>query len=126
WGRFLPEGAGDTVDWVVAWATDPPVRDLAFAAAATFQFAAALVLLLPCPFALHAMALFEIATVRAGLSPLPAGPADACSASPSTSGAPSAPRSSAQRGRAPSTDISAFTAADGQGWFWLISAFAGV
>lgn len=126
WGRFLPEGGGDTVDWVVAWVTDSPVRDLGFTAEATFQFAAGIVLLLSFPFVLHAMALFEIATVRAGLSPLPAGPADASSASPSTSGAPSAPRSSAQHGRAPSTDISAFTAADGQGWFWLISAFAGV
>src|SRR5699024_2946319 len=85
WGRFLPEGGGDTVDWVVAWVTDSPVRDLGFTAEATFQFAAGIVLLLSFPFVLHAMALFEIATIKAGLAPLPAGPADASSASPSTS-----------------------------------------
>src|SRR5699024_4163833 len=122
WGRFLPEGGGDTVDWVAAWVTDSPVRDLGFTAEATFQFAAGIVLLLSFPFVLHAMALFEIATVRAGLSPLPPGPAGA----PPTSDAPSASRSSAHHDRAPSTGTSAFTAAGGQGWFWLVSAFAGV
>ncbi|WP_209370464.1 sensor histidine kinase [Brevibacterium renqingii] len=118
WGRFLPEGGGDTVDWVAAWLTNSPVTDLGFTAEATFQFAAGLILLLTFPFVLHAMALLEIAAIRAALPPV-------ASAAPVPPIATAAPLG--HSAETSSTRTSAFAQfAGGQGWFWLASAFVGV
>ncbi|WP_181274985.1 sensor histidine kinase [Brevibacterium oceani] len=115
WGRFLPEGGGNTVDWVVAWVTNSPVTDLGFSAEATFQLVVGLILLLTFPFILHAMALLEIVTIRAALS---ADTTEAHSNShPGITAAvvPSSPN--------PAVFSSA---TGGLGWFWLIAGFVGV
>ncbi|WP_166974498.1 sensor histidine kinase [Brevibacterium atlanticum] len=115
WGRFLPEDGGDTVDWVVAWVTGSPVTDLGFSAEATFQFVVGLILLLSFPFLLHALALFEIVTIRAALS------ADTTEAHSNTSpgiAAAEAPASSSPRMFASTTG--------GLGWFWLVAGFVGI
>jgi signal transduction histidine kinase len=133
WGRFLPDGGGNTIDWVAAWVTDSPVTNLGFTAEATFQFVVGFVLLVSFPFILHALALLEIVTIRAALShdfagtsgsaaqgpPFGSAPDDArahdasdsATPSPTSETAPNAPTFS------PSTG--------GEGWFWLISGFVG-
>jgi signal transduction histidine kinase len=135
WGRFLPEGGGNTVDWVVAWVTNSPVTDLGFSAEATFQLIVGLLLLLTFPFILHAMALLEIVTIRAALS------ADTTEAHsntrPGAAAAVASPMSSDDRdGRPTSAPVSnseaspnpaVFSSATGGlGWFWLIAGFVGV
>jgi signal transduction histidine kinase len=124
WGRFLPEGGGDTVDWVHAWVTNSPVTDLGFSAEATFQFVVGILLLLTFPFILHAMALLEIVTIRAALS------ADASQVHSNTrpgitSHAASDPHLSPDPHPSPSPAVFS-SATGGLGWFWLISGFVGV
>ena len=129
WGRFLPEGGGDTVDWVVAWVTDSPVTDLGFTAEATFQFAAGIVLLLSFPFVLHAMALLEIATIKAGLAPGPNGvlsPEQARTGELSAASVEGGFTDAAAPGLEHDSRVSALlTRGDGEGWFWLLSIFVG-
>lgn len=116
WGAFIPDGGGDTVDRVVAWATNSPVRDFGFAAEASFQSVVGLILLLTFPFVLHVMALLEIVTIRAALSSDWARTAaehpHPNAASPSFASAPS------------SSILS--TAAGNRSWFWFMSVFVGV
>src|SRR5699024_4093309 len=125
----LPEGGGDTVDWVVAWVTDSPVTDLGFTAEATFQFAAGIVLLLSFPFVLHAMALLEIATIKAGLAPGPNGvlsPEQARTGELSAASVEGGFTAAAAPGLEHDSRVSALlTRGDGEGWFWLLSIFVG-
>src|SRR5699024_9097666 len=129
WGRFLPEGGGDTVDWVVAWVTDSPVTDLGFTAEATFQFAAGIVLLLSFPFVLHALARLEIATDKAELSLGRSGvrsPATARTGEVSAAPVEGGFTDAAAPGLEHDSRVSAFlTRGDGEGWFWLLSIFVG-
>ncbi|UZD61982.1 sensor histidine kinase [Brevibacterium sp. JSBI002] len=112
WGAFVPDGGGNTVDWVVAWVTNSPVTDLGFAAEATFQFIVGIILLLTFPFILHAMALLEIVSIRAALS---------------TDGAAvSAQATRSERSAHPAQSSALSAIAGSQGWFWLIAAFVGV
>ncbi|MFP3395297.1 sensor histidine kinase [Brevibacterium sp. SIMBA_078] len=112
WGAFVPDGGGNTVDWVVAWVTNSPVTDLGFAAEATFQFIVGIILLLTFPFVLHAMALLEIVSIRA------AGSTDGA--------AVSAQATRSERSAHPAQSSALSTIAGSQGWFWLIAAFVGV
>src|SRR5699024_5061051 len=127
WGRFLPEGGGDTVDWVVAWVTNSPVTDLGFTTEATFQFIVGIILLLTFPFVLHAMALLEIVAIRAALShdvegsgaaQNPGGPRTTAVAASPAAGSQAAPEASPKPSR-----FQMITG--GEGWFWLISVFVG-
>lgn len=112
WGAFVPDGGGNTVDWVVAWVTNSPVTDLGFAAEATFQFIVGIILLLTFPFVLHAMALLEIVSIRA------AGSTDGA--------AVSAQATRSERSAHPAQSSALSTIAGSQGWFWLVAAFVGV
>lgn len=137
WGRFLPDGGSDVIDWVAAWVTNSPVTDLGFTAEATFQFSVGLVLLLTFPFVLHAMALLEIVAIRTALSPdltgaavrrgsLPAEMGPGTSSGPDdhrNHPAASAPSANPEASPNPPA-ISQFTG--GEGWYWLISAVVGV
>lgn len=131
WGAFVPDGGGNTVDWVVAWTTNSPVTNLGFTAEATFQFIVGIILLLTFPFVLHTMALLEIVAIRAALSTDGAAAAMQ-SAQPEhsaqtpgsySSAAPQAARSELPRHPAQSSPLSALEGS--QGWFWLIAAFVG-
>ena len=121
WGAFVPDGGGNTVDFVVAWVTNSPVTDLGFAAEATFQFIVGIILLLTFPFVLHAMALLEIVAIRAALSPQ-----GAASAMQSAQSSDSAQAGHPQQPSPPTQSSPLSTVAGSQGWFWLIAAFVGV
>lgn len=121
WGAFVPDGGGNTVDFVVAWVTNSPVTDLGFAAEATFQFIVGIILLLTFPFVLHAMALLEIVAIRAALSPQ-----GAASAMQSAQSSDSAQAAHPQQPSPPTQSSPLSTVAGSQGWFWLIAAFVGV
>lgn len=121
WGAFVPDGGGNTVDFVVAWVTNSPVTDLGFAAEATFQFIVGIILLLTFPFVLHAMALLEIVATRAALSPQ-----GAASAMQSAQSSDSAQAAHPQQPSPPTQSSPLSTVAGSQGWFWLIAAFVGV
>ena len=121
WGAFVPDGGGNTVDFVVAWVTNSPVTDLGFAAEATFQFIVGIILLLTFPFVLHAMALLEIVAIRAALSPH-----GAASAMQSAQSSDSAQAAHPQQPSPPTQSSPLSTVAGSQGWFWLIAAFVGV
>lgn len=121
WGTFVPDGGGNTVDFVVAWVTNSPVTDLGFAAEATFQFIVGIILLLTFPFVLHAMALLEIVAIRAALSPQ-----GAASAMQSAQSSDSAQAAHPQQPSPPTQSSPLSTVAGSQGWFWLIAAFVGV
>jgi signal transduction histidine kinase len=139
WGAFVPDGGGNTVDFVVAWVTNSPVTDLGFAAEATFQFIVGIILLLTFPFVLHAMALLEIVAIRAALSHdvegagaaqsrndrrnAPSVAVPATQAQSQSSGAPTVPSATPAASPKPSR-FQAITG--GEGWFWLIAAFVGV
>ena len=138
WGAFVPDGGGNTVDFVVAWVTNSPVTDLGFAAEATFQFIVGIILLLTFPFVLHAMALLEIVAIRAALSHdvegagaaqsrndrrnAPSVAVPATQAQSQSSGAPTVPLATPAASPKPSR-FQAITG--GEGWFWLISVFVG-
>ena len=138
WGAFVPDGGGNTVDFVVAWVTNSPVTDLGFAAEATFQFIVGIILLLTFPFVLHAMALLEIVAIRAALSHdvegagaaqsrndrrnAPSVAVPATQAQSQSSGAPTVPSATPAASPKPSR-FQAITG--GEGWFWLISVFVG-
>lgn len=143
WGAFVPDGGGNTVDWVVAWVTNSPVTDLGFAAEATFQFIVGIILLLTFPFVLHAMALLEIVSIRAALStdgaaaamqsaqPAHSAQAPGSHLSVSAQETHAHPSVSAQATRSeksthPAQSSALSTLAGHQGWFWLIAAFVGV
>ena len=98
WGRFLPDDGSGLIDLIVAGWNQTPVVDLGFAAEATFQFAAGLVLLLTFPFVLHAMALLEVAAVTAGLNPAatPSTPAHAPGTAPRDASTPASSSSGAR------------------------------
>ena len=128
WGAFVPDGGGNTVDWVVAWVTNSPVTDLGFTTEATFQFIVGIILLLTFPFVLHAMALLEIVAIRAALShdvegsgaaQNPGGPRTTAVAASPAAGSQAAPEASPKPSR-----FQMITG--GEGWFWLISVFVGV
>ena len=128
WGAFVPDGGGNTVDWVVAWVTNSPVTDLGFTTEAIFQFIVGIILLLTFPFVLHAMALLEIVAIRAALShdvegsgaaQNPGGPRTTAVAASPAAGSQAAPEASPKPSR-----FQMITG--GEGWFWLISVFVGV
>ena len=128
WGALVPDGGGNTVDWVVAWVTNSPVTDLGFTTEATFQFIVGIILLLTFPFVLHAMALLEIVAIRAALShdvegfgaaQNPGGPRTTAVAASPAAGSQAAPEASPKPSR-----FQMITG--GEGWFWLISVFVGV
>ncbi|UVI35754.1 sensor histidine kinase [Brevibacterium spongiae] len=138
WGAFVPDGGGNTVDWVVAWVTNSPVTDLGFSAEATFQFIVGIILLLTFPFILHAMALLEIVSIRAALSHdfegagaaqnpgdrrnAPTAAVSAAKTQAQSSGAPAVPSATPETSPNPSRFR---VIAGGEGWFWLISVFVG-
>ena len=132
WGAFVPDGGGNTVDWVVAWVTNSPVTDLGFAAEATFQFIVGIILLLTFPFVLHAMALLEIVSIRAALSPDGAVAAMQSAQTAQSAQAGGSHRSISAREAhqeqpgQPAQSSALSTIAGSQGWFWLIAAFVGV
>ncbi|KHS51293.1 sensor histidine kinase [Brevibacterium linens] len=128
WGAFVPDGGGNTVDFVVAWVTNSPVTDLGFAAEATFQFIVGIILLLTFPFVLHAMALLEIVAIRAALSHDVEGAGAAQDpGGPRTTAVAAGPAAGSQAAPEASSNPSRFQmVTGGEGWFWLISVFVGV
>ncbi|WP_152347047.1 sensor histidine kinase [Brevibacterium sp. CFH 10365] len=139
WGAFVPDGGGNTVDWVVAWVTNSPVTDLGFAAEATFQFILGIILLLTFPFVLHAMALLEIVAIRAALSHdveragAAQTPVDRRNSPATALPVPDSPSRPTGAETAPSANPAASPnpttlsqIAGGEGWLWLISVFVGV
>ncbi|WP_344332430.1 sensor domain-containing protein, partial [Brevibacterium marinum] len=126
WGRFLPEGNTELIEFIVAATNDTSVMDLGFGTVATVQFVTGLILLITFPFVLHAMARLEIAASTAGLAPGHDGRASV---------------GDARAGDGPGHDPDGFGSVDHssssgtgyvmtrvntEGWFWLLSVFTGV
>src|SRR5699024_6010116 len=85
--------------------------------------------LLSFPFVLHAMALLEIATIKAGLAPGPNGvlsPEQARTGELSAASVEGGFTDAAAPGLEHDSRVSALlTRGDGEGWFWLLSIFVG-
>ena len=125
WGRFLPEGNTELIEFLVAASNDTSVMDLGFGTVATFQFVTGLILLVTFPFVLHAMARLEIAAITAGLAPGHDGSASAGKAR-AGDGPGHDPDGTGSAHLSASSGTGSFTTrADHEGWFWLIAIFIG-